>query len=131
MKPLGDVLKAGAGEARNLAEATEVLLRIQEDSVPDNHQFSLPMRLLLKPLRKRFKYHFLGSKVRNNRLVYCFMTVVSGEVLLITFKFLQSKFSAAICGKATKVEIWPDRVGTMDGIPSSSEVGTSGSTYRR
>ena len=61
-------MKAGAGEARNLAEATETLLRIQEEpdttTAGDNsHQFSLPMRLLVRPLRKRFKYHFLGSKV--------------------------------------------------------------------
>jgi hypothetical protein len=55
-------VKAGAGEARSLGEATETLLRIQEEPV-DRHQLSLPILILVRPLRKRFKYHFLGSKV--------------------------------------------------------------------
>jgi len=65
------------GEARNLAELTDVengvsrlaelvelLLLVQKQDMEVN--YSLPMKVLLKPLRKRFRFHFLGSKSTNN-----------------------------------------------------------------
>jgi hypothetical protein len=57
------MVKAGSGEARSLLEAAETLLRIQEEPLTSASQLSLPILILVRPLRKRFKYHFLGSKV--------------------------------------------------------------------
>jgi len=72
-------------ESRNMADATKCigiselqdivksLILIQDDSnktsSDDNvEQINLthPMKVLLKPLRKRFRFHFLGSKSTNN-----------------------------------------------------------------
>jgi len=65
------------GESRNLSELTDVengvtrlaelvelMLLIQKQD--HDAQYSLPMKVLLKPLRKRFRFHFLGSKATNN-----------------------------------------------------------------
>jgi len=68
-------------ESRDLGETTKCmsitelqdivrsLVLVQEDRKEDDleHiQLTHPMKVLLKPLRKRFKFHFLGSKSTNN-----------------------------------------------------------------
>eukprot|EP00092_Neocalanus_flemingeri_P024006 GFUD01026040.1.p1 GENE.GFUD01026040.1~~GFUD01026040.1.p1 ORF type:complete len:752 (+),score=245.95 GFUD01026040.1:32-2287(+) len=71
-------------ESRNLVDATKCmtitelqnivksLILVQDDrkSTEDEDlekmQLTHPMKVLLKPLRKRFKFHFLGSKSTNN-----------------------------------------------------------------
>ena len=40
--------------------------KVTEDSGQEQMQLTHPMKVLLKPLRKRFKFHFLGSKSTNN-----------------------------------------------------------------
>ena len=42
------------------------LLRLQEKKQEEEQQNTLVMKALLKPLRKRFLFHFLGSKSTNN-----------------------------------------------------------------
>ena len=42
------------------------LLQLQEPELASAEQHTLVMKALLKPLKKRFRYHFLGSKSTNN-----------------------------------------------------------------
>jgi len=60
-----EVEKIGKKEVETLQDSIEVLYRIQK--LASGHtNVNLPMRILMKPLRKRFKYHFLKSKSTNN-----------------------------------------------------------------
>ena len=69
-KTVSDLIRLGSEDITLLQDSIEVLLRIQgepdKDEDEESYQLKMPMRLLLKPLRKRFKYHFLGSKSTNN-----------------------------------------------------------------
>ena len=71
-----DIAKIGKNEVEALQAAIEILYRIQNRSQKDNSGVSdaavdadsvnLPMRIMMKPLRRRFKYHFLKNKSTNN-----------------------------------------------------------------
>jgi len=56
----------------DLQDIVRSLILIQDDSKSsqdengDQMQLAHPMKVLLKPLRKRFRFHFLGSKSTNN-----------------------------------------------------------------
>ena len=51
---------------KELAALAGCLLRLQEKKLDEEQQNTLVMKALLKPLRKRFHFHFLGSKSTNN-----------------------------------------------------------------
>ena len=73
---LGDTKKqtdtAKSVSIPDLQELVKCLILISEDqdlhqdSEPDQMSVSPAMKILLKPLRRRFKYHFLGTKSTNN-----------------------------------------------------------------
>ena len=73
---LGDTkkMKMDAGKSVSIQELQELvkcLILIQENDEVDNKSddemnVTHPMKIMLKPLRKRFKYHFLGTKTSNN-----------------------------------------------------------------
>jgi len=68
--PVIDITKIGRDEVKNLQKSVEILLSIEiAPSARDmmNHLW-LPMKVLIKPLRTRFKYHFLGTKATNNAM---------------------------------------------------------------
>ena len=69
-KKLEDITKSIS--IQELQELVKNLILIQDsddDSVDldkDDMNVTYPMKIMLKPLRKRFKYHFLGTKTTNN-----------------------------------------------------------------
>ena len=73
---LGDTKKqtdlAKSVSIQDLQELVKCLILISEDqddrqdSDQDQMSVSPAMKILLKPLRRRFKYHFLGTKSTNN-----------------------------------------------------------------
>ena len=52
---------------KTLQDAIEILIRI-ENPPEGKETFHLnpAMKVMMKPLRKRFKFHFLGTKATNN-----------------------------------------------------------------
>ena len=59
-------LSSNSISTTELAALAGSLLRLQEKKLEEGHQNTLVMKALLKPLRKRFHFHFLGSKSTNN-----------------------------------------------------------------
>ena len=65
---MDDTKKFGADDINVLQDSIEVLLRIQDTNVEnvDKSYMNMPMKILLKSLKTRFKFHFLGNKSTNN-----------------------------------------------------------------
>ena len=69
-KKLEDITKSVS--IQELQELVKTLILIQDrddrDDLDNEDDMSVthPMRLMLKPLRKRFRFHFLGTKTTNN-----------------------------------------------------------------
>jgi len=63
-----DRKKFAADDINVLQDSIEVLLRIQDTNVEnvDKSYMNMPMKILLKSLKTRFKFHFLGNKSTNN-----------------------------------------------------------------
>lgn len=58
--------RVGVGDVGvdRLVELVELLLLMQRQG--EDTTYTLPMKVLLKPIRKRFRFHFMGSKATNN-----------------------------------------------------------------
>ncbi|XP_023330399.1 RAD50-interacting protein 1 [Eurytemora carolleeae] len=66
-KSIADLIRIGSDDIRALRDSIELLLLVQHPAEQGEKFFlNLPMRVLMKPLRKRFKFHFLGTKSTNN-----------------------------------------------------------------